>query len=190
MNKKPLPEPRELKILLISSPDKNKPNKYLMLLKLSFQNLKLLLHTPLLKPSWNLPNLDLPTQLPLLLKLLLPSTLKLLPDASTSLKNYKLISPFSLMTILKTKSKLKLISITSWSKLLPWEKPPKLNSPLTEYPLLKLKLPLKTNKEDSKKTNKNLNQPPLVSTLKLMNVMLMMPLTTETPTKEMLNSIS
>ena len=119
MNKKLLPELRELKIALTSLPDKNKPNLFLTLLKLLFQNLKLLLLTLLLKPSWNLPNLVLPTQLPLLLKLLLPLMVMLLTDALLFLKIFKLISLNSLMTMLKTRSKLQLISIDLWLKLLP-----------------------------------------------------------------------
>lgn len=112
MNKKHKPEPKELKTHLISSPDKNKPLKFLMLSKLSFQNLELSLHTPPLKLSSNSPNSELPTQLLPSLKLLLPSMLTLLTDASVSSNNYKLISLFSLMTILKMKSKPKLISTT------------------------------------------------------------------------------
>jgi len=119
MNKKLLPELRELKIVLTSSPDKNKPNLFLMPLKLSFPNLKLLLLTLLLKPSWSLPNLVPPTQLLLLLKLLLPLMVMPLTDASLFSKISKLISLNSLTMMLKLKSKLQLILIDSWPKLLP-----------------------------------------------------------------------
>lgn len=112
MNKKKLPELKELKTQLTSSPDKNKPLKFLMPSKLSFQNSEPSLHTPPLKLSSNLPNSELPTQLLPSLKLLLPSMLTLLTDASVSSNNYKLISLFSLMTISKMKSKPKLISTT------------------------------------------------------------------------------
>jgi len=53
MNKKKMPELKELKTPKTSLPDKNKPLKYLTLLKLLFQNLKLSLHTPPLKPLLN-----------------------------------------------------------------------------------------------------------------------------------------
>lgn len=132
MNKKQLPELKELKTQLTSSLDKNKPLKFLMLLKLSFQNSEPSPHTPPLKLSSNLPNSELPTQLLPSLKLLLPSMLTLLTDASVSSNNYKLISLFSLMTISKMKSKPKLISTTLWFRLLKWEKLLKKNLPKTE----------------------------------------------------------
>ena len=111
--KKLPPEPKENKTQPISMPDKNKLNSFLTLLKLLFQNLKLSLHTVLLKLSWNLPNSELPIQSPLQLKLLLPLTEMLLPDVSDYQKNFKLISLPSSMVMLKPKSKQLLPSITS-----------------------------------------------------------------------------
>ena len=113
MNKKKMPELKELKTPKTSLPDKNKPLKYSMPLRLLFQNSKLSLHTPPLKLSWNQPNLDHPTQLPLLLKLLHLLMLMLFKDVLDSLKNYKPTLPYSLMMISKTKFKLKLILIDS-----------------------------------------------------------------------------
>lgn len=127
MKKKLLPELKENKTLLISLPDKNKPNLFSMLLKLSFQNLKLSLLTVLLKLSWSLPNLVLPTQSLLQLKSLLPSTVKLLTDASDYQKNSKLISLNSLKMMQLLKSKLLLTLTTLWLKSLLLEKPPNKN---------------------------------------------------------------
>lgn len=125
--KKLLPELKENKTLLISSLDKNKPNLFLMLLKLLFQNLKLSLLTVLLKLSWNLPNSVLPTQSLLQLKLLLPLTVKLLADVSDYQKNSQLISLNSSTMMLKLKSKLLLTSITLCLKSQPSEKLPNKN---------------------------------------------------------------
>lgn len=188
MNKKLLPELRELKIALTSLPDKNKPNLFLMPLKLSFPNLKLLLLTLLLKPSWSLPNLVLPTQLPLLLKLLLPLMVMPLTDASLFSKISKLISLNSLVMMLKMKSKLQLILIDSWLKLLPWEKPPKKSLLLTKLNWLKLKPLLLTKREDLLKTPKNLKPPPLVKLPRLKNVIFMMLLISEILLKDKVNS--
>lgn len=127
MKKKLLPELKENKTLLISLPDKNKLNLFLMLLKLLFQNLKPSLHTVLLKLSWNLPNLVLLTQLPLQLKLLLPLTVKPLTDVSDYQKNSKLISLNSLKMTQLLKFKLLLTLTILWLKLLPLEKPPNKN---------------------------------------------------------------
>ena len=111
--KKKLPLlPRERRIPKTSLPDKNKPNLSLMPLKLSSQNSNKSHLTPLLKPSWNLPNSVHPTQLLLLLKSLPPLTVKPLTDASDFLKNSKLISLNSLRKILKLKSKLRLTMTT------------------------------------------------------------------------------